>query len=103
MATGSVALPGTAGSREVAQVIEVFQKTINPGINYGHRTHRAAVEWLVARYGLEKTLAMARYAVEVAGQEYAPTITNPSELKDKLGKLVIFKKKNGAPARVRIS
>lgn len=77
----------------VNQVFEVFYKTINPAINYGNKGTRSAAEWLVKKYGLEKTIAMAKFACEIQGQPYSPTITTPYQLKENLGKLVVYAQK----------
>ena len=77
----------------VNQVFEVFYKTVNPAINYGNKGTRAAAEWLIKKYGLEKTIGMARFACEIQGQPYSPTITTPYQLKENLGKLMIYYQK----------
>lgn len=66
---------------------------VNPIINYGNKTHRRALEELVKKYGEEKVRASIKYTVSISGQKYAPTITNPYQLKEKLGELIIYQKK----------
>jgi len=63
---------------------------INPLINFGNKTQRKAAEQIISKLGIEKTLATARYAVSVYGKPYAPVITTPTELRDKLSKLVAY-------------
>ena len=90
----NIAAPSAAG--EIVKVFEAFQKSgLNPHINYGNRTQRAAAEFLVGRYGVEKVLGSVAYAASVAGQPYAPVVTTPLELKEKIGKLVAHAKRGG--------
>ena len=77
---------------EINLIINIFQ-TINPGINYANLTNRKAAEWLINKYGYEKASSTAEYAVICTGKPYAPTITTPYQLKEKLGSLIAFYKK----------
>jgi hypothetical protein len=81
---------------EVANINKIFDilYKINPSLNYAISSHRKATEWLISKYGFEKTVGLAEYAVSIFGKDYAPSITNPSELKSKLSKLAEFAKKN---------
>lgn len=94
----------TATSHDVAddikRVFEVFYLGVNPGINFGNRTSRAAAEWLIRKYGVEKTIHMAEYAVSIARDRFAPVITTPYQLKEKLGQLAMHKQKNAAQTNV---
>lgn len=76
----------------ITEVFHIFQE-INPTINYGNPFQRRAVEELVKRFGEEKTKGYARAAVAVHGKKYAPTITNPSKLKEKLSELGAYYKR----------
>ena len=73
-------------------IISVFNlfKTINPTINYGHKTNRQSVHDLIKLFGLDKTIKMAEYAISVQGNKYAPVITTPYLLKEKLAQLKIY-------------
>jgi len=77
----------------INQVFEVFYKTVNPAINYGHKTNRAAADWMIKKWGLENVIRIAEYACSVQGQPYAPTITTPGQLKEKTAQLKIYKEK----------
>lgn len=74
---------------EIIKIFEIFQK-INPGINYGNKTQRSAAKWLIKQFGIEQAERLVIYAAKVQGQEFAPTITTPHQLKEKLGALKIF-------------
>lgn len=81
------------------QLFDIFYKTINPNINYGHKGNRNDAKWLIDKYGLEKVLNAAKYAVSVQGKQYAPTITTPSQLKNKMSELIIYQKKQQGEAK----
>ena len=81
------------------KLFDFFYKTINPNLNYANKTERAASKWLVEHYGLEKTLAAAEYAVSVQNDKYAPTITTPLQLKDKMAALAKHKAGNTKESR----
>lgn len=78
----------------INQIFEVFYKSVNPTINFGNKTQRKAAQDLIDKLGIEQTLKAAKYAVSLSGKDYAPEITNPLELKNKIGHLVSHYKKN---------
>lgn len=78
------------GNDEVQKLMGVFYRGNNPSLNYGNRSYRKAAEVLVKKFGLEKTLRAAKYAVSVSAERYAPTITNPLQLQEKLAALIKF-------------
>jgi hypothetical protein len=94
----------------IRQVMEAFIGTkaepgISPGLKWGDKTQRAAAAWLIdhRRQAIEKTLAaggtlsitdpvsdavrIAETAVKIQGRPYAPTITTPLQLRQRLGAL----------------
>lgn len=77
----------------IKKIFKIFYDTINPTINWGNRTYRKSAESLIQHFGLEKTIKIAEYAVKIQGQRYAPTITNPYQLKEKLSELMIYAQK----------
>jgi hypothetical protein len=96
--------PDAAGSTEsvkkpdpVNSLMAVFYQ-INPTLNFGNRTLRAAGNRLIARFGEEKALAYARSATAAHGQPYAPVITDPADLERKIAKLEAFYKNRLAQA-----
>lgn len=78
---------------DVNQLFKIFYDTINPNINYAHKGNRNDAKFLVDKYGIENTLKFAEYAIKVQGKPYAPTITTPSQLKNKLSELRIYGEK----------
>jgi len=80
-----------APSNDVAdpinQIFKVFYDTINPAINYANKASRSSAKWLIDKYGLDKTIKTAQYACSLYGVQYAPQITTPYQLKEKLSAL----------------
>lgn len=85
-------------SKAIVDIIEVFQKSVSPSINYGHRGHRGAAQRLVSAFGREKALEAAKYAVSVQSDKYAPVVTNPTELEAKYDKLKIHWQRENNPS-----
>ena len=76
----------------VNKIFEIFYE-INPSINYGNKTSRASAKWLIDKMGQEKAENTAKYAISLHGTKYAPTITTPYMLKEKLSELMAYYKK----------
>ena len=78
----------------IQPIIEKF-KSVNPSFErlYRNKTQRSALERLVQKYGVTKTEGAIKMASLVAGKKYAPVITTPLELEEKLGKLVHYYKR----------
>ena len=81
----------------IQEILDLFYKTINPTINFGNKTTRKACQFLIDKYGLESTLNASRYAISIQGQSYAPVITTPHDLKEKMSKLILYKQKESSP------
>ena len=83
-----------ATSNEVAnsinEVFKIFYEKINPTINFGNKTNRKACDDLIKRFGLEEIKKLSEFACAVQGQSYAPVITTPYQLKEKLSQLKIY-------------
>jgi len=88
--TTTVGITGVA-SDEVNEVFKIFYHQINPNIDFSKKGERIAAKWLIDHYGLERTLNAARFACSVQNQKYAPTITTPYQLKEKMASLAKFK------------
>lgn len=88
-------------SSQVNELMGIFYK-INPGLNFGNKTQRGAMEWMIEKWGLEKARNTVEFACTVQGQQYAPTITSPLQLKNKIGDLTtFFKKQNSNSNNIR--
>lgn len=78
-------------SSQVQNLFNFFYKTINPNISFENKTERKAADWLINKYGYDKVFSAAQYAISVQNQKYAPTITTPYQLKEKMAALIKFK------------
>lgn len=81
--------------RDVNQVLSIFYNTVNPNISYTNKANRDSAKWLIDKYGLDKIIEATNYAVSVQNDRYAPTITTPSQLKEKMAGLLKYKLGNG--------
>ncbi len=72
-------------------LIELF-KPVNPNYTdiYKNKTQRKALEELVEKHGVEKITRTLQILPATIGQKYAPVITTPLQLKNKLGSLIAF-------------
>ena len=89
---------------EINPLIEKF-KTINPSYTrfFANKTQRAALERLVKTHGLAKTQWAIEVLEETNGKRFAPTITTPLQLEDKLAQLIVFLKKTQSSGIAKIS
>jgi len=78
--------------KNIATVFTTFKK-INPTINYGNTTQRKAIVDLIKQFGFEKTNGFAEFAVLIHGKKYAPVITTPWQLREKLSALESYYKR----------
>ena len=91
-----------SAGNEINLLLKEFEE-VNPTINYGNKTQRKSLEYLVKKFGYQKTLNTIKFAMSVQGNKYAPTITTPLQLKNKLGDLLVFyKKEKETPMIVKI-
>ena len=79
-------------NKQIGEVIKEFE-AVNKNVPnlYKNKTERAAAQFLIITYGYDKVINAIKYAVEVFGKEFAPVITTPYELQQKMAKLVAFK------------
>lgn len=75
---------------DINPIFSLFEKTINPTINYGNTTQRKAIETLINKVGLDKTIYAVQYAISIQSDRYAPTITTPVQLLNKYGELQAY-------------
>ena len=94
-----------ATSHEVADkdpinlIFEIFYKSINPTINFGNKTNRDAAKFLIDKFGLKEIMKLTELACSVQGKPYAPTITTPYQLKEKLSALGVYLKKENSQSK----
>tara|TARA_R100000750_G_scaffold44096_2_gene29457 strand:- start:632 stop:1330 length:699 start_codon:yes stop_codon:yes gene_type:complete len=81
----------------IKEVFNLFYETINPTINFGNKTNRKSAEDLIKAFGLEETIKRTQYAIMIQGKKFAPVITTPYQLKEKMAQLAIYKKQEDTP------
>lgn len=80
--------------KDINDILFLFEK-LNPGKSqYANKSQRAAVERLVEKFGVEKITTCVSSLPAIITQKYAPTITSPIQLENKLGELIVFMKKS---------
>lgn len=82
----------TKDKKQIDFLINEF-KPINPTINFGNITERKSIKEMLKQFGYEKLLGTIKFAVSVQGQQYAPVITTPYQLKANMGKLMVYYQK----------
>ena len=87
------------------KLIEMF-KPINPSYKrlFANKTQRAALVRLVKEFGEEKLIHLLGVLPKIMGERYAPTITTPCQLENKMGQLMVFFKResNKKPNLIKI-
>ena len=75
----------------IPEIFKVFEEK-NPAIKrmYGNKTQRGACERLIVKFGLEKVIGYAKFAIKVLGMPYAPRVTTPYLLETKWADLEAF-------------
>lgn len=74
---------------QVKQIIKIFHE-YSPSVVYENKTQIKAVEDMLRIYGIEQLINMANTAISVQDEKYAPSITTPYELFNKVKKLEKF-------------
>jgi len=85
----------TLTGKEINTLIGRF-KEVNPSYDnlFNMDTQRDAVKQLVSKFGKKEVLNLIDILEEVNSRQYAPTITTPHQLLQKLGKLKAFIKRS---------
>ena len=79
---------------DIIKILTEFS-VFNPTINFGNVTQRKAAKSLVKAYGIDNVMDMIKYAFKIQEMEYAPLVTTPYDLLNKVNKLEAFSKRNG--------
>ncbi len=80
-------------NKQILEVFILFRKN-NPMLNIGNKTQRTAISELIKELGYDRLKQISQFAVQVQGEPYAPVITNPYNLKNKLADLRAFYERN---------
>ena len=79
--------------KEVNTILTLFTE-INPTLGYNKTPQRNAVGYLLDKYGLLKTKKLVKYSLDIQTDKFAPIISTPIQLKNSLGKVIIYGKRN---------
>jgi len=80
--------------KDINDLIELFNP-INPTYEkfFSNNTQRGCLERMAKKFGLEKMTKIIKTLEKTNGEKFAPTITTPLQLENKLGDLIVFIKK----------
>ncbi|MCK9597071.1 helix-turn-helix domain-containing protein [Candidatus Pacearchaeota archaeon] len=86
------------------ELLNLFYKEINPNIRLNNKTIRTDSGWLVDNYGIERLESMVMYIKQHQGEQYFPSISTPTQLRDKMAQLINYsnKQKNKQPIITKI-
>lgn len=88
----------TTGLRPPEEIFIPLFELVNPNFKafYANRTERKALIWLLEKYGADDLRVKIMFLPKLNAMPFAPTVTSPYELKNKLGKISSFlgKEKN---------
>lgn len=99
----NIAETSSAG-KEISELIFLF-KSVNPLYEklFSNTTERKAISHLLSKLGREKLEGAIRILEKTNREEFAPTITKPTELERKLANLISFvQKKQLKPSKIAI-
>jgi phage replication O-like protein O len=102
--TKEITIVSGEAADKINPLIKKFE-SVNPSYErlYPNKSQRAALERLVKKWGEDKVAGMIDVLKSTNPNQYAPTITTPIELENKLGNLVNFinKEKNKQPKIIK--
>lgn len=75
-------------SNKIQDLIVLFYENLNPNIKFGNKTMRKDAEFLVNHYPFEKLESMIMYIKAHKDEQYFPTISNPSQLREKMSAII---------------
>jgi len=78
---------------EVNSILDIFYDNVNPTLNYRNTTTRKACIFLLNKYGYEAIEKLTNYVIKKQGEKFFPVVTTPYQLKEKLGAIIVHKKK----------
>ena len=92
---GSEATKDRSEGREVNDMIALFER-VNPSYEqlFKKKNQRDAMARLLKKHGRERMEGAIAIMIETSSAKYAPVITTPVELENKLGQLLLFAKKS---------
>lgn len=91
-------------SNKVNDLIGLFYENINPNIKFENKTIRKDADFLINHYPFEKLEAMVMYIKEHKSEQYFPSVSTPSQLREKMSAIINHynKSKNNSPKLIKI-
>lgn len=83
-------------SQEIGEIIQLFTE-INPALSYSNKTQRKAVLDMIKKFGYQEVIRMTKQTIAIQGEQYAPRVTTPYTMYQKLGDIAIYFKANNNP------
>lgn len=90
-------------NKEIAYLIDLF-KSVNPSYKqlFMRKPQREAVSRLLGSMGREKLEQAIKVLPEIRTNKYAPVITTPSQLEEKMGALISFLQRNSQSKMIKL-
>jgi hypothetical protein len=82
------------------ELLNLFYRELNPNIKFNNKTMRGDAKWLVESYPFEKLEAMVLYIKQHQGEQYFPSITNPSQLREKMAQIINYKNREKISSKI---
>ena len=89
-------------NKQINELMDLFRKT-NPTLKFSRLDHRDACHELIEKFGFDEAKVMCSYAISLSGKQYAPVITTPSKMVDKLADLGAYIQRNGGAISGKIA
>lgn len=103
--TEAIGVVNDATSREIQDIISLF-KEVNPSYAkfFANKTQRSSISRLLVQWPRPKLDNIIKVLPQTNSNKYAPTITTPLELEDRMGKLIAFiqKERNNQKSKIII-
>lgn len=91
-------------ANKTQDLIVLFYENLNPNIRFGNKTMRKDAEFLVNHYPFEKLEAMVMYIKDHKNEQYFPSISTPSQLREKMSAIINHynRSKTNSPKLIKI-
>lgn len=84
------------------KILAAFYEKVNPSLNFGNRTQREAAKFLASKFGIENVLTLIEALPETNRLPFAPRITTPYALREKMADLQVFIEQRNATSKPKI-
>jgi len=85
-------------SSQIKEIMTLFYH-MNPSLNFANKTYRDSAEWMIDQAekngsGFEYIKKLTKAVIKIQGKEFAPSVSNPYEMKTKLFKIKQYFERN---------